>query len=251
MTMSDSSTTPTEEQSPAPPVASDPLSILGNLLLAPADAFRSIVARPTFVLPLILSVVPAGLFTAVWSRKVDMGEMKKTQLTEMGFWDKMPPEAREQILASKPGADVWLGAMLMSPILSLVLAGFFLLVYRFFYGGDVTYRQSFAITCWTWAITGLVATPMMLLVFYLKGDWDIPPDQILQTNLSLLLEKGSVHKVLWTLAKSIDAFSVWSVFLLSTGFGIAARKPFGSAVWGVAIPWLLVIAIKMAFSAIF
>jgi hypothetical protein len=177
--------------------------------------------------------------------------MQKAQLTEMGMWEKMPPEAREQVTSSKPGVSVWLGATLATPLLSLILGGLFLLVYRFFYGGDLNFKQSFSILSWVWAITGLVATPLMLLIFFLKDDWNIPPDQILQANLSLLLDKESVPKVLWSLAKSIDAFTLWTIFLLTTGFGLAAKKPFGSALWGVAIPWLVFVAIKMGFAAIF
>ena len=180
-----------------------------------------------------------------------MGEMQKANFVEMGFWEKMPPEAKQQILDSKPGVTVWLVATLANPVVSLILGGLFLFIYRFFYSGQLGYKQSFSIVCWTWAITGLVATPLMLLVFYLKGDWNIPPDQILQANLTLLLDKESVHKVLWTLAKSIDAFTLWMIFLLSTGFGIASRKPVATALWGVAIPWLVIVAGKLALAAIF
>jgi hypothetical protein len=236
---------------PSGEAPSGPVSMLGNLLVAPADAFRAILARPSFVLPLALTVMLSLVFTGIWTQKVDMGEMQKAQLIEMGFWEKMPPEAREQALANKPGVGVWLAATLINPALILILAGFFLFVYRFFYGGEVTFKQSLSILCWTWAVTGLVATPLMLLIFYLKGDWNIPPDQILQANVSLLLDKESVHKVLWSLGKSLDAFSFWLIFLLSTGFGIAVRKPVASALWGVAIPWVVIVAGKLALAAIF
>ena len=41
------------------------------------------------------------------------------------------------------------------------------------------------------------------------------------------------------------------VFLLAVGFGVASRKTTGSALWGVAIPWILIVLAKVGWAAIF
>jgi len=41
------------------------------------------------------------------------------------------------------------------------------------------------------------------------------------------------------------------MFLLASGFGVACRKTTGSAFWGVALPWALIIAVKVGAAAIF
>jgi hypothetical protein len=41
------------------------------------------------------------------------------------------------------------------------------------------------------------------------------------------------------------------VFLLAVGFGVASRKSTGAAFWGVAIPWALLVLIKVGWSALF
>ena len=83
---------------------------------------------------------------------------------------------------------------------------------------------------------GLLTTPLMLLVFQLKGDWNLNPQELLQANLSLLLDKATAAKPLWALLSSIDVFSLWMVFLLAAGFAVASRKTTGQAIWGVACP---------------
>ena len=46
-------------------------------------------------------------------------------------------------------------------------------------------------------------------------------------------------------------FSLWMVFLLAVGFGVASRKTTGSALWGVAIPWILIVLGKVVWAVMF
>jgi hypothetical protein len=107
------------------------------------------------------------------------------------------------------------------------------------------------------AILILAAAPLslggalLLLVLQLKGDWNVNPQDVVQANLSLLLDKSAAAKPLWALFTSIDVFSLWMVFLLAVGFGVASRKSTGAALWGVGIPWLLIVLVKVGWSALF
>jgi hypothetical protein len=88
----------------------------------------------------------------------------------------------------------------------------------------------------------------MLLVFALKGDWNLNPQELLQANPTALLEKDAVAKPLWALLSSFDLFSFWVLFLLAVGFGVASKRATGSAFWGAAAPWLLYVMGKVAFA---
>jgi hypothetical protein len=92
---------------------------------------------------------------------------------------------------------------------------------------------------------------LTLVVMGLKGDWNLNPQDVLQANLGLVLDKAETAKPLWALATSLDLFSFWMIFLLATGFAAASRKTTGSALWGVAIPWALMVAIKVGWAAVF
>jgi hypothetical protein len=104
---------------------------------------------------------------------------------------------------------------------------------------------------WCFFALALVTTPLLLLVLQLKGDWNVNPQDAVQANLGLLLDKSEAAKPLWALFTSIDVFSLWLVFLLAVGFGVASRKTSGSALWGVAIPWILIILVKVGWAALF
>jgi len=248
---------PPQVPSPAP-VAPEPgggfFQNLIDVYFAPREAFTRIVRNPSFLLPLVGYVVLVLGFTGIWMQKMDAREFMKVQIEESGQADRIPAEQREAIIEQQAK---WMPifAWVMGPVgiavTLLVIAGVLMFIYRFFYSSEVTFRQAFAIVTWIFFVVGLVTTPLLLLVLQLKGDWNINPQEAIQANLGLLLDKSAAAKPLWALLSSIDVFSLWMIFLLAVGFGVASRKTTGSAIWGVAIPWALFVLVKVGWAAIF
>jgi len=243
--------------SPAPVAAESGGGFFQNLIdvyFSPREAFTRIVRNPRFLVPLVAYVILVLGFTGVWMQKMDPAEFMKAQIEESGQADRIPAEQREAIIEQQAK---WMPifAWVMGPVgiavSLLVIAGALLFIYRFFYAAEVSFRQSFAIVTWVFFAVGLVTTPVTLAVMSLKGDWNINPQEAVQANFGLLLEKSSAAKPLWTLLTNIDVFSLWMVFLLAVGFAVASRKTTGSALWGVAIPWILIVLAKVGWAAIF
>jgi len=243
--------------SPAPVAPESGGGFFQNLIdvyFAPREAFTRIVRNPSFLLPLAGYILLVLGFTGIWMNRMDAREFMKMQLEESGQWDKIPAEQREAILERAPGQMKifgWIGPVVATPVMLLLTAGVLLFIYRFFYSSEVVFKQSFSIVTWTFFAVALVTTPLLLLVFQLKGDWNVNPQEAIQANLALLLDKSTAAKPLWALLGSIDLFSLWMVFLLAVGFGVASRKPTGSALWGVAIPWILIVLAKVGWAAMF
>lgn len=225
-----------------------------DVYFSPREAFTRIVRNPSFLLPLAGYILLVLGFTGIWMNKMDAREFMKMQLEESGQWDKIPAEQREAILERAPGQMKifgWIGPIVATPVMLLLTAAVLLFIYRFFYSSEVVFKQSFSIVTWTFFAVALVTTPLLLLVFQLKGDWNVNPQEAIQANLALLLDKSTAAKPLWALLSSIDLFSLWMVFLLAVGFGEASKKTTGSAIWGVAIPWILIVLAKVGWAAIF
>jgi hypothetical protein len=243
--------------SPEPITPEKPGGFLQNLMdlyFAPREAFARIVARPTWVIPLVGGTVLAVVFTGIWLQKMEPREFMKTQLQESGQWDRIPAEQRDQMIdqqAKFMPYFAWPGAVFGTAITYLIFAGVLLFIFRFFYAGEVAFKQAFSITSWSLFAVGLVTTPLSLLVMGLKGDWNLNPQEVLQANLGLLLDKAETAKPLWALVTSLDLVSFWMIFLLATGFGVAIKKSTGSALWGVVIPWAIIVAVKVGWNAIF
>jgi hypothetical protein len=248
---------PPEAPSPAPITPEAPGGFFQNLVdvyFSPREAFTRIVRSPRFLLPLAGYLLLVLGFTGIWMSKMEPREFMKMQLEESGRWDKIPAEQRDTVLDSAPTQIKifgWLGPAVFVPLMLVVTAAALMFVFRFFYAGEVAFRQAFAIVTWVFFAVALVTTPLLLLILQLKGDWNVNPADAMQANLGLLLDKSTAAKPLWALFTSIDVFSLWMVFLLAVGFAVASRKKTSSALWGVAIPWLLIVLVKVGWAALF
>jgi Yip1 domain len=223
------------------------------VLFAPGEAFGKVLKRPAFVAPLLLVVALNLGFTAVWLQKVDLEAFMKARLAESPRTANLSSEQRAEIVAQQTKVVpifAWLGPLFVV-LVAVIIAGTLVFVFRFFYASEVTFRQGLALTTWASAATSIVAVPLLLLTLYLKDDWTLNPQDVLQANPSLFVERGSISTFLFTLLTSLDLFSFWLIAMLAVGFGLAARRPFGSAVWGVAIPWALYVLGKAALSGMF
>ena len=59
-------------------------------------------------------------------------------------------------------------------------------------------------------------------------------------------------KFVYSLATSIDLFTIWSILLLAVGISVAARKmPFSKAVILVVAPWIIWILVAAGFAGMF
>lgn len=245
------------QPSPAPIEPEKPGGFFQNLIdvyFAPREAFTRIVRSPRILGALAVYVVLVLGFTGVWMHKMDPAEFMKTQIEESGQADRIPAEQRAAIIeqqAKMMPIFAWVVGPVFIGIMLLVIAGTLLFIFRFFYAGEVSFRQSFAIVTWVFMAVGVITTPVTLAIMALKGDWNINPQDAVQANLGMLLDKSTAAKPLWTLLTSIDLFVLWMVVLLAVGFGVASRKTTSSALWGVAIPWAIIVLIKVGWAAIF
>ena len=243
-----------ESVAPVPESGGGFFQNLIDLYFSPREAFTRIVRSPRILVPLVAYVILVLGFTGIWMQKMDPVEFMKTQIEESGRADKIPPDQLPGIIeqqAKMMPIFGWVVGPVFIAIMLLVIAGSLMFVFRFFYSGEVSFKQALAIVVWTFLAVSIVSTPVTLAVLSLKGDWNINPQDAVQANLGLLLEKASAAKPLWALFTSIDAFVLWMVFLLAVGFGVASRKATGSAIWGVAIPWAIIVLCKVGWAALF
>ncbi len=245
--------TPAVPETP-PPDSGSFLGNLFNLYFEPTETFAKIFVKPRVWMAIVLQVAMGVLFTSVWLEKMDAREFMKAQMEQNSRIQQMPAEQVEQIINTQAGfMRTWarIAPFFVPVVIDLILAGIFLFVFRFFLAADVSFIQSLATVAWTFAAIGLVQTPIMLLVFWLKGDWNVDPNQIIQANPTIFFEVGGLPGWLWSLLSSFDLFSLWTLFLFATGFSVAGKRGLSTGVWGVLIPWVVYLAFKVGFVLVF
>jgi hypothetical protein len=243
--------------SPAPVAAAPPRNVfqhVAGLLFSPREEFAHILARPRFWVPLACWMVVGIAFTGFWLQKVDPREFIRNEIINSGRADKIPAGQMENVLDQQAGffkPISWASGFLAPPIIAFVVAGVYLFVFRFFYAGELSYGQSVAIVAWSFFLLALVTTPLVLVVMALKGDWNINPQEALQANAAMFLDRFTTAKPLYTLAASLDLFSFWVMWLFSSGYGVATRRTTGSAAAGVITMWAIYVLGKVALAAVF
>jgi hypothetical protein len=228
-------------------------SIVG-VFTAPRETFLRMLRKPGFWLPLVVIVAINLAFTGIWLSKVDPGEFMKAQMIESGQWDKMPAESRQQVVEAQGKffpIFAWVAGVVGAPIFLAVISGALLFVYRFFYAGQVTFKQSATMVSYISLAYSLVVVPLMLLILFLKQDWTINPQEVVQANATLFLDREAVSKALWAFAGSIDLLVFWQLWLLGAAFGVATGRRTSSAIWGVVIPWALIVIVKVVWKLVF
>jgi hypothetical protein len=215
---------------------------LADLYFAPREAFAGILRVPRLAAAILAWLALGLLFTGVWMSKVEPREFLKTQMEEGGQWQKMTTEQRTAVLDAQTRffpIFAWVFATVLPIVFLMLTSAVLMFVYRFFYASEVAFSRALAIVTWSFLAIGLIATPLMLLVMGLKGEWNVAPQEVLQANPTLLLERSETAKWLWALVGSLDLFSLWHIFLLAAGFGVASKRSTGSAAWGVGVCWAL------------
>lgn len=228
------------EEAPSPGF----LSNLFGLYFGPKEAFTNIVRKPSFWAPLAIFVVLQLAFTGLWLSKMDMMEFLRNQAEASGRPFQPPPP---QAMGFVRGM-FWAIAVFVGPLFIVLFSLLYLFIFRFFYASEVTFKQCLAIGFHTAAATNLVTVPLAILVFFLKGDWNVAPQELVQANPAAFLEKDAVAKPLWALLSSLDLFVLWPLFLSSVGFGVASKRATASAFWGVAAPWIVILVGKVLWA---
>ncbi len=233
---------------PAAPGRGRPyLATLADVLIAPGQAFAELAARPRVLVVLLVMMALHLGFVATWLSRADLAEMVRHQLVLQGR-EAPPPD---QIPVGLVRNMTWAGGLLGLPLVLLLVAGALHFAFTFFAAAELRFKTSLSVVAHAFFPAALLGGPLMLLVMALKGEWSQPPDQVLQASPAALLDPAGTPRALYSLAGSFDLFTLWTVALLSIGFGLATRRSTGSAAVVVVTLWLLLVLGKAGLAALF
>ncbi len=241
---------------PAPQAPSPNMSEAGRLagiFWEPKPVFENLAAQPRFLVPLILLTVLSLVYLASFARVVGFENLTRRQLETNPRTAQLPPEQRERAIQqgtkfATPMAYV--GGVLGVTASSLVVAAILLGCMNLVGGAKVRYPQAFSITCYSLLPSGL-ATILSLVVMLLKDPADFDLRSPLPLNVGAFLDQKAVGGFLYSLAGSLDLFSIWVILLLALGFSTAAKRmSYGKALALVVLPWGIYVLLKSALASL-
>jgi hypothetical protein len=140
-----------------------------------------------------------------------------------------------------------LGPILGALVVSLVMWG----AYTLLGGASTNFGTAFSITSHAF-LTGLVSSPLFILILYLKPYGTADLENPIAANLAAFLPEESA-KWLVALCKSVDIFTFWTLILLAIGFAaVNPKKLRGSKTYTVAFTvWTAFVVLRVGWAFIF
>jgi hypothetical protein len=233
-------------------------SSLGRLLgvlLSPAETFRSIEARPTWVAPLLLLMILGGAVSFLVQMKLDPEEAVRSQISKMKV--DIPAEKMNEMIRDAEnrttGTKVALaaGGAVFQGVICLIVAALFLGGLRLF-GSEIDYVRSLSVTLYSYmpqAVAALLNIPILMGRETVTFDEATQGGVLLSSLAALAPEDAS--PLLLTLLNSVDLFTIWTVVLLALGFRIVGRVSTAVATGIVVLLWLIYIGGKLGLTALF
>jgi Yip1 domain len=241
---------------PAPEaqVSISPFGRVLGVLFSPGKTFEDIVRKPSWMLPLVLTTILSIAVSFSIDQRINWREFMSQQIEKNPRAAQMSAEQKQQQIESgaKFSPAFTYGIGLLGPILgalvvSLVMWG----AYSLLGGASTNFGTAFSITSHAF-LTGLISSPLFILILYLKPYGTADLENPIAANLAAFLPDESA-KWLVALCKSFDIFTFWTLILLAIGFAaVNPKKLKGSKTYTIAFGvWAAFVACRVGWAFIF
>lgn len=226
-----------------------------GVLVSPGKTFRSIAERPTWLVPFLVLVTLSLLVGWLLFGRVDPEEMVRFQLGK--FADRVPPEQVEKMIHDTenltPGKRL-LQTAIGLPVAALsyaVLSAVFLGIFKLL-GSEITFKQSFS--TYLHGMTPFAVAALINLPLILTRD-TVTPEEMMGGGVLVaspaILASEETSAVIRSLLGSLNFFTLWTLALLILGYRTVARVSLAASSGTVITLWLLWVAGKAGFAALF
>lgn len=234
-------------------------SEIGRLLgalVSPGKTFRSIAERPTWVAALLLLMVLAGAVGILVNQRMDPDEMRKsiTERIEKAQGGKASEADvdRAMEMSQKFSSVTRFLIPVVSGLFYLLVAGLFLMAFRFFGGSEISFKTSLSTALHAF-MPGAVAALLVLPVILSRERISMEEAQggnLLASNLGAFAPEDA-SPVVKALLGSVDFFSIWTILLLILGYRLTAKVSTATAATVVLVLWAVAVAAKVGLAAAF
>jgi hypothetical protein len=243
-----------EIPTPAAPAPIGDVGRMTGVLFSPSATYQDIVARPTWITPLLLLLVLSIAVVGSFSQRVGWRSFMEKQFDKDPRVAQLSPQDRQARLDASLKfvppivyVSVVIGTFVVPVIIAAILMGAFNLMA----GTRVNFKTALAIVAFSWmpfVIHGLLS----LVLMFLKSPDAIDLEHLVASNPGAFLSSDA-SKWLMTLATAFDVFTLWVIVLEGIGFSATNPKK-ASVAKGVTIVfvcWAILVVIKVAWAAAF
>jgi hypothetical protein len=237
---------------------------LTGVFFEPAKTFEDIGRRPSWFVPLLLVMLAGIAYAFMLGQQVGWDQvMNQTRNLSPKVAERMdqqmanmPADQRQRALDIQTKvvtpAQYYGQAILGPPIGALVRSGLIMLIAGVMMSAGLRFKQVFAVVCFA-GMPNVIQALLKAVVVVLKKQ-EINVFNPLAFNPGAFMDMATSPKFLYTIAVSLDVFTIWTMLLMAVGLSAAAgrkRLSFGGALVAVVAPWALLILISAVSASIF
>lgn len=247
-------TTPMPEAQAQPQAAISPFGRVIGVFFSPKATFEDIVRKPSWLLPVLLTtVLSIGVSFAI-NQRINWREFMSQQIEKSPRAAQISDEQKQQQIeaGAKFSPPFTYAIGVCGPILATLIIGLIMWgAYSLLGGISTNFSTAFGITAHAF-LTGLVSSPLFILILFLKPYGTANLDNPVAANLAAILPEDSA-KWLVALGKSIDLFTFWTLILLAIGFAaVNPKKLKGAKSFTVAFGvWAVWVVCRVGWAFIF
>ena len=232
-----------------------PVSAVVGTFSRPSETFRRLVARPTWWLPLVLTIASAAASWFVVAPKMDMDRTIRESI------ERRAEKSGRTISPEVINRQVEMSRKLMPVFFGVALAGsalFFFFPALVFWGSakamGAAARYQQLLSIWGYAgLPNLLGALLAIPIFLQLPDASLTQEgvaEVVKSNVGAFLDP-STPAPLRALAGSFDVFSLATLFLLVLGFRRLPGLSKGVATATPVVLWLVYVIGKVAWRAAF
>ena len=224
---------------------SSPLATLGNIFVAPAQAFDDIRGHNGWLWwPLLIMIVATAAFTGWYLATVDIHWMTLQSLQQNPMvTSHMNTDQIQQIAdhATRTGALVGglISSVLIPPIIYAIAALYYLLAAKVA-GYDVSgYGSWYSFVSWS-NFPAVISVLVSALVYLVRGNHQILAQDLDLTALNALLFHLTPGNTWYTLVSSLRLTTFWVIGLSIFGLARWTRRGMGHSAFVVLLPYVVI-----------
>jgi Yip1 domain len=184
----------------------------------PKPAYRDLAAWPRWLIPFILLSLCSVVYLAVFSNVIGWETFMERQFEKNERMQQLTPEQRQAVLEQQlkfVGPIGYVGAVVGGLVMALMVAAAALFMFKTLGGANLTFKQAFSITYYSFLPNVLGAILAIVVIFFVNPvDFDV--NNPLALNLGWFLDPETTPKWLVSAANSVDLFSLRALTFIVT-----------------------------------
>jgi hypothetical protein len=202
----------------------------------------------------LISTVLGIAFAFTMNQRIDWKAFIRQQIEQSPRGADIPPERMSAIVETQAkwsGYVTYCFGGLGGILGAVIMGGVYLLVFNTLGGAGTNFKTAMSIAAHA-NMTGLVFSPVTILVMWLRSYGDVDPNNMVASSVYSFLPEDA-PKWLQSIGGSIELFWIWTMVLLAIGFAATNRKKLstGKALGFILGVWLVWVFIKASFAAMF